>query len=83
MDIPGELEEGTYIDLAPEYIEALTNYVFHTARFKEGGAEFGQSMTNYDLFLNKAGLQEARTFIEQFALWAAIPAAKTGEDYGR
>lgn len=81
LDVPPELTEADFIDLAPEYVEALTDYVFHMARFKEGGAEFGQAMTQYDSFRNKAGLQEQRTYVDQFVLWARDPNAKTGEDY--
>lgn len=81
LDEPPNLLETSTIDLAPEYIEALADYVFHEARFKEGGAEFGQSMTQYDSFQNKAGIQERKTYAAQFILWSHDPAANTGEAY--
>jgi len=40
LDRPPVFAEETVIDLAQEYIDALTEYVFHMARFKESGLEF-------------------------------------------
>ncbi len=81
LDEPALLAEDDDIDLAEEYVDALIDYVFHMARFKEGGAEFAQAVGDYDSFRNKAGLREQRTFSEQWLLWARDPAADTGEDY--
>jgi hypothetical protein len=81
LDEPTALGENDEIDLAPEYIEALTNYVFHFARFKEAGAELEQSMENYDAFLDKAGLREQKQFSEQWLIWSRDPDADTGSDY--
>ncbi len=81
LNAPAVLTETSTIDLAPEFIEALTDYVFHMARFKEGGAEFGQAMTQYDSFQNKAGLRQQKTWSEQFVLWGRDPNADTGGGY--
>lgn len=81
LDNPQPLEESSSIDLAPEYVEALTDYVFHMARFKEGGAEFQQAMEAYDNFQNKAGKRAQKTFAEQYVFWARLPNANTGPDY--
>lgn len=81
LDSPETLEESSSIDMAPEYVEALIDYVFHMARFKEGGAEFQQAMEAYDNFQNKAGKRAQKTFSEQYVFWARNPAADTGPDY--
>lgn len=81
LDNPQPLEEDSEIDLAPEYIEALTDYVFHMARFKEGGAEFQQAMPAYDDFQNKTGLRGQKTWSEQYVYWARNPNADTGPNY--
>lgn len=81
LDVPTALTESDTIDLAPEFIEALIDYVYHAARFKEGGAEFGQSMEQYDEFKEKVGIQERKTFAQQFVLWSMDPNAATGEAY--
>ncbi len=81
LDIPPDLEEASAIDLAPEYVEALIDYVFHMARFKEGGAEFQQAMPAYDDFQNKSGLRGQKTWSEQYVFWARNPAADTGPAY--
>ena len=81
LDIPPDLGEATEIDLAPEYVEALIDYVFHMARFKEGGAEFQQAVPAYDDFQNKAGKRAQKTWSEQYVFWARLPVADTGPDY--
>jgi hypothetical protein len=81
LDNPQPLGETDSIDLQPEYVEALIDYVFHMARFKEGGAEFQQSQEAYDNFQNKAGKRAQKTFSEQYVFWARNPQANTGTDY--
>lgn len=81
LNAPTTLAETDTIDLAPEFIESLIDYVYHAARFKEGGAEFGQSMEQYDEFKDKVGIQERKTFAQQFVLWSRDPNAGTGEKY--
>lgn len=81
LDKPPVLIESDDIDLAEEYVSALIDYVFHMARFKEGGGEFAQSMDAYDEFRSTAGLQEQQTYAEQWLLWSRDPNADTGPDY--
>lgn len=81
LDKPVALLEGTTIDLPEEYVSALIDYVFHMARFKEGGGEFAQSMDAYDAFQSTAGMQERQTYADQWLLWSRDPNADTGPDY--
>lgn len=81
LDEPQIISESTVIDLDQEYIDALTEYVFHFARFKESGAELQQSMANYDLFLDKSGHKAKRTFAQEFLTFSRDPDADTGEGY--
>ncbi len=82
LDMPAPLTEDSEIDLEPEYIKALEDYVFHCARFKEGGHEFQVAQEAYDDFASKAGLREQRTFSEMFVLWGRTPqAGDTGGSY--
>lgn len=78
LDVPPTLGENDVIDLDAEYIVALTNYVFHMARFKESGGEFEQAMTAYDQFQTVAGMRASRSFSQQWTLWARDPNANTG-----
>jgi hypothetical protein len=81
LDDPTTLTESSVIDLDTEYIDALTEYTFHFARFKESGGELQQSMTNYDFFLNKAGHKGQRTFAQEFLVFSRDPNSDTGPDY--
>lgn len=81
LDEPTALAEADVIDLEQEYIDGLTDYVFHMARFKESGAEFQQSMENYDKFLNIAGLHMKQTMAEQYTAFARDTNADTGDGY--
>lgn len=82
LDQPATLAEGDTIDLEPEYVDALEDYVFHCARFKEGGLEFQQAQGDYDSFAEKAGMRETRAFSEMFVLWSRTPdAGDTGGSY--
>lgn len=82
LDQPGTIGEGTTIALDEEYIDALEMYVFHMARFKEGGAEFQQSMEAYDKFREICGHVATRKMSEQYTLWSKEPAGETGANYG-
>jgi len=81
LDQPTVLAETDTVDLEDEYINGLQDYVFHMARFKEGGAEFQQAMEDYDGFTERAGLRGQRTFSEQWTVWSRDPNADTGESY--
>lgn len=81
VDQPVVLAETDVVDLEEEYINGLQDYVFHMARFKEGGAEFEQAMDAYDSFTEKAGMRGQRTFAEQWLVWSRDPNADTGESY--
>lgn len=81
LNQPTTLTETDAIDLEQEYVDGLTEYVYHMARFKESGAEFQQAQEQYDQFLNIAGLRQKQSFAEQFELWAHDPNADTGIGY--
>lgn len=81
LDQPATLGEATVIDLDAEYIQGLTFYLFHAARFKESGAELEQAMTAYDDFLGIVGHREKRSFAAEFVLWSRDPNASTGIGY--
>lgn len=82
LDMPAPLTEASTVDLEPEYCKALEDYVFHCARFKEGGTEFQMAQGAYDDFSAKAGMREQRTFSEMFVLWGRTPqAGDTGGSY--
>lgn len=81
LEQPVPLTESTVIDLNPEYLDALTSYGFHAARFKEAGAELQQAMDQYDDFRAKAGFGEERKISEQWLIWSRDPNADTGPDY--
>lgn len=81
LDQPTTLEEDDTIDLDAEYIEGLTAYVFHMARFKESGPELDQAMDVYDEFRKISGHRAQRTFAQMSVLWARDPGADTGGGY--
>lgn len=81
LDIPATIGEATNIALDTEYISALEQYVFHMARFKEGGAEFQQSIEAYDFFRIQCGALASKKMSEQYGLWAKEAAADTGSRY--
>lgn len=81
LDIPATIGEATTIALDNEYLDALEQYVFHMARFKEGGAEFQQSMIAYDEFRSICGHLASKKMSEQYGLWAKEAAADTGSRY--
>jgi hypothetical protein len=81
LDEPGEIDENTVIDLEMEYIEGLTSYVYHGARFKESGAELQQSMEAYDQFRSIAGHKAQKTFAAEFTVWGRDPDADSGKGY--
>jgi hypothetical protein len=81
LDEPGAIDENTVIDLEAEYIEALTMYVYHMARFKESGAELQQAMEAYDQYRLIAGHKAQRTFAAEFTIWSRDPNADTGNEY--
>lgn len=81
LDIPPTIGEGTTIALDNEYVSALEQYVFHMARFKEGGAEFQQSMEAYDSFRTQCGALTSKKMSQQYGLWAKEAAADTGSAY--
>ncbi len=54
LKYPGDLGEGTNIDLPDEMLTALEEGAFHVARFKEGDPEFANSMPSYELFLKNS-----------------------------
>ncbi len=83
LERPPALIETDEIDLEPEYQKALEDYVFHTARFKEGGLEFQMAQAAYDDFTSKAGMRAEKTFSEMFVIWGRTPqAGDTGGSYG-
>ena len=81
LDIPPAIGENTVIPLDEEYVESLTDYVFHVARFKEGGAEFRQSMSAYESFRERGSSLTRRKIAEQSTLFVKEPAAETGGGY--
>jgi len=81
LDIPATIGEATVIALDNEYIDAIEQYVFHMARFKEGGAEFQQSMAAYDEFREMCGALASKKMSQQYGLWAKEAAADTGTAY--
>lgn len=81
LDVPEEIEEDTVIDLEKEYLLALEQYVFHAARFKEGGAEFQQSMEAYQQFTMIAGLGMEGQDSDTFDLFGQATVASTGMSY--
>ncbi len=82
LDQPAQLTEADNIDLEPEYCKALEDYVFHCARFKEGGLEFQMAQPAYDEFSVLAGMREQRTFSAMFVLWGRTPqSGDTGKNY--
>lgn len=56
LDTPSALGENDDIPLEDEFCEALEDYAFHMARFKEAGDEFAQSTLIYERFLDKVRL---------------------------
>lgn len=81
LDQPTTLTESDTINLDAEYIEALTGYVYHSARFKESGAELAQAMTEYDEFRAIAGHRAQRTFAAEFTIGSRDPNSDTGGGY--
>jgi hypothetical protein len=81
LNVPQEIEEDTVIDLESEYLLALEQYVFHAARFKEGGAEFQQSMEAYQQFTMIAALGAEGQDSETFDLFGQATVAQTGQSY--
>lgn len=81
LNQPAVLAEADTIDLDQEYIDALTFYVFHMARFKESGAELQQSMDLYDQFRGVSGHKAQRTFAQEFTLYSRDPNSDTGGGY--
>lgn len=81
LDIPATIGEATVIALDNEYVNGLEQYVFHMARFKEGGAEFQQSIAAYDVFRTVCGSLASKKLSEQYGLWAKEAAADTGSRY--
>lgn len=82
LDAPPVLVEADEIELEDEYVDALEDYTFHAARFKEGGLEFEEAQPSYDDFSKKAGMREQRTFSEMFVIWSRTPnSGDTGGSY--
>jgi len=81
LDQPAALAEASTILLEDEYIEALEDYTFSCARFKEGGGEFRDAQPAYDDFTEKAGLREQKTFSEMMVMWGRDPNQDTGGGY--
>jgi hypothetical protein len=81
LDMPGVIGEGTTIPLDEEYVEALIDYTFHMARFKEGGQEFSLAMKNYEEFRETCGYIMRRKLSENYVLWSKEPHADTGPRY--
>lgn len=83
LDAPTPLTEADIIDLDPEYISSLEDYVFAAARFKEGGQEMIDAQSSYDEFAQKSGMREGRTFSQMMTVWSREPdAGNTGPGYG-
>jgi len=78
---PMILSEDTVIDLDDEYVDALGDYVFHMARFKEGGAEFQQSLKQYESFRSVSDSALRRRVAENHILLVEEPGADTGPGY--
>lgn len=81
LNQPTTLAEGTTIDLDLEYVEALADYVFHMARFKESGTELEQAMDAYDTFRMISGHKAKRTMSQEWTLFSRDPNADTGMGY--
>lgn len=81
LDETATLTESSVIDLEAEYVEALTSYAYHMARFKESGAELQQAMDAYDEFRAIAGHRAQKTFSQEFVVWSRDPNADTGNNY--
>lgn len=74
LDAPTSLAEADTIDLDPEYISSLEDYVFAAARFKEGGQEMVDAQVSYDEFAEKSGMREQRSFSQMMVTWSREPA---------
>ncbi len=82
LEQPPTLAETDDLQVEPEYQKALEDYVFHVARFKEGGLEFQMAQPAYDDFTSKAGMRAEKTFKEMFVIWGRTPqAGDTGGGY--
>lgn len=73
LEFPPVLAESDVIPLEDEYVEALANYAFSVARLKEGGAEFRDSMVDYDRYLERIGLLAERVAWKNAPEWTKTP----------
>jgi hypothetical protein len=81
LDEPGTLALTDRVDLESEYIDGLTEYVYHMARFKESFPELQQAMDSYDMFRAISGHKAQKTFAAEFVTFSRDPNADTGGDY--
>ncbi len=82
LKIPDTIEDNSDpIDLDDEFIEALQDYTFHIARFKEGGPEFQIALTAFRNALARMGDVARKVYSQQPAIWTPEPALDTGPSY--
>lgn len=73
LQFPAVLAEASVIPLEDEYVEALENYAFSAARLKEGGAEWKQSLADYDRCLQRIGQLAERVQWKNAPEWVNAP----------
>jgi len=64
-----------------EFIEALQDYTFHIARFREGGPEFVNAGAAFKNALSRMGDTARKVYSQQPVIWTAEPALDTGPSY--
>jgi hypothetical protein len=70
-------ESGDSIPVNAQYVEAIENYMFARARFKEGGAEFQQADIEYNRFFEASNELKLRSDRQRRVGWNARIRAKS------
>lgn len=63
--------------LLPEYDIAVEDYAVSRAHFKDGGAEFQQSLADYTRYLDAAQQLAGRDVFERYPAWGVAPRTET------
>lgn len=80
LQIQLNADDVTCIDLPFSYVDAPKDYAFYRARFKEGGAEFVQSINDYRRFMEKASDLMDLNIFQRWPAWLVAPVGKAGEE---
>lgn len=62
--------DGDFVQLGPEELDVVLDYALHVASFKQGGAEFGSTVRNYENFVRLAAVHNDR--IRASAVFAKV-----------